>query len=621
MIIQSLVASNFRKYERLEITDIPGKGLILVSGNNESGKTSIADALSFALFGRTFLTESEHAKKLVRWGEKSTSIELRFLSKAKPYLLSRVIFKSGRVEASFTDLSTKEVLASTVEEVEQSLKKVLGYSYETFSDSYYLVQRELSTPNANSDSVKDMIGIGAYANVSKELQESNKDDESLLAKLRPKYEALYKQLEGLGIDEDWLPELVSSRDGLEKGDGEGNQLLVKLKSSAGDYRENKLDHQKAIKRKKRVNLFSDIMLAILFLGLLVWAILKFIPRQAQQLLMPNSEESFASLVTLSELWLPISVAALAILFFISMLWGWRINEKTITPLNKEARGYSDALSQSYVYIKSNTTESIAPRSLKLLAAAAGGSVVKIEPDHRVLAKVATVAEQVNTYQADAMKAEQVVNGLRKQMKDQRSVTKLHLGVLSSEIDVEMERTAEAAGYRQKLSLLDKEIRTHTRNIKVRNLSIELLYESAREFTDRFNQSITRASANILPQFTHNHYSNVKIDENLNIAVFSKEKNDFMDFDEISSGTQRQIMLALRIAMSEELAKNNDTKEQFIILDEPFAFFDEQRSIETLQSLSSVSDILTQVWVISQEFPDGVKADKIVNCTEDISLTV
>ena len=95
----------------------------------------------------------------------------------------------------------------------------------------------------------------------------------------------------------------------------------------------------------------------------------------------------------------------------------------------------------------------------------------------------------------------------------------------------------------------------------------------------------------------------------------------MDFDEISSGTQRQIMLALRIAMSEELAKNNNTKEQFIILDEPFAFFDELRSIETLRSLSSVSDILTQIWVVSQEFPDEIKADKVVNCTQETSLTV
>ncbi|HIQ06862.1 MAG TPA: hypothetical protein EYH35_00195, partial [Thiotrichaceae bacterium] len=554
MIIQSLVATNFRKYEHLEIKDIPKKGLILVSGNNESGKTSIADTLSFVLFGRTFLTDVANAHKLVRWGEKFTLIKLRFLSKSKSYLLTRLVSKTGKMEATLTDCDADKVLASDVVEVEQVLNKVLGYSYDTFSDSYYLVQRELSAPKANSDSVKDMIGIGAYADVSKELHKLNHDDNHSLKALYPEYDAVNKQLEGLGIDEAWLPELVSSRDGLEVDDGTGAQLLTELKSSSRHYKEDKASHQKATRQLKRTNLFSDIMLALLFIGLLVWVALKFFPEKMQQYLMPDAPERFLSLLALSELWLPISVGIVAVLFFISMLWGWRINDKTITSLNARSRNYSDRLSRSYTYVKSGV-DTIAPRSLKLLSDSAGSLVAQTDPNH-VLATISTFAEQVESYQVDTMKADQITNGLRKQIKERQAITKHHLGVLGSEIDLEMERTSEAAGYRQQLTAFRKKIRKYTYNIKVRDLSIELLYESAKEFTEGFNKSITKVSAKILPLFTHDHYSNVKIDENLSIAVFSKEKNDFMDFDEISSGTQRQIMLALRIAMSEELAKNN-----------------------------------------------------------------
>ena len=53
MLIESLLAENFRKYETLEINDIPVNGVITVSGANESGKTSIGEAICFALFGRT----------------------------------------------------------------------------------------------------------------------------------------------------------------------------------------------------------------------------------------------------------------------------------------------------------------------------------------------------------------------------------------------------------------------------------------------------------------------------------------------------------------------------------------------------------------------------------------
>ncbi|MCK5726924.1 MAG: AAA family ATPase [Thiotrichaceae bacterium] len=618
MIIQSLVAKNFRKYKHLEIKDIPEKGLILVSGNNESGKTSIADALSFTLFGRTFLTNENNAAKLVCWGEKSTTVELRFLSKERPYLLTRTVSKEGNVAASFTDIDKDKVLAFNPVEVEKVLKKVLGYSYDTFSDSYYLVQRELSTPNANSNSVKDMIGIGAYVEVSQDLLELNQDDEQILADVRPQFDAANQQLKALGIDDDWLPELVTSREALEVDGEEREQLLQQLTSSATHYEANKATHQKAVKRSKWINLFADVMMASLFTGLLFWVVLKFFPEFTQQLLMPNAMGQFKLLLYWSEIWLPISVAVLAILFFIASLWNGRVMDKLVIPLDAEAKLYSDTLDKSYQQLKSKMADKVTPRSLVLLNKSI---FVKNEIDHQALAKVGSITKQLSLYQASGIEAKYVANSLCQQMSGQQSVTDLHLGILGAEIDIEMERTSEAAGYRHQLTGFDAKIRECTRNIKVRTLSLELLFESAKEFTESFNRSITKVSRRILPLFTHNHYSNVKIDKNLNIMVFSQEKNDFMDFDEISSGTQRQIMLALRIAMSEELAKNNDTKEQFIILDEPFAFFDQQRSIETLRALTQVSDILTQVWVVSQEFPDEIKADKLVNCTTKSSLMV
>ena len=622
MIIKSLTAENFRKYKRLEIEHIPEQGLISISGENESGKTSIADALSFALFGRTFLTTERNARKLVGWGQKNASVILNFISKGKVYQLTRIVNTDGTVDAQLFSEQEAELLADTPDETEEALQEILGYGYETFSDSYYLVQRELSTPHPNSDSIKDMVGIRAYSKISNKMHRANEQDDDELARLRPQYEQAYKDLQNMNIDDSWLPELVDTRDNIETDQDYKHQLVSQLRHSADSYSEDKRQFIIAERKHRTFSVFSDLLLAGLVVSLGLWAFIKFMPEVAQPLLLPNSLEKFTTISAWSELWTPLLAALLAIGFLLTMMMTWRTEDKQITPLKRKSQLYSEALDEGYQHAKTDLSNHFTPRCLDLVTQANGGVLPQINTDYDELSKLHTLKDEIAEYHVDGMRAEKTVDVLRTHMKEQLRHHESNLGLISSEIEAEMERTAIASEYRQKLAEYDSGIRQHTRNIKVQNMAIELLRRSAKEFTDTFNNSITKASANILPFFTNDHYSNVKIDDDLNVAVFSKEKNDFMDFDEISSGTQRQIMLALRIAMSEELAKTNDTDKQFIILDEPFAFFDHQRTAATLEKLPHVSDIICQVWVASQEFPEGTHADKEIVCPtgEDTLIT-
>jgi exonuclease SbcC len=88
----------------------------------------------------------------------------------------------------------------------------------------------------------------------------------------------------------------------------------------------------------------------------------------------------------------------------------------------------------------------------------------------------------------------------------------------------------------------------------------------------------------------------------------------MDLDEISSGTQRQIMLAVRLALSQKLVNSVIQGPQMLFLDEPFAFFDESRTASALAVLPEVSGDFTQIWVTSQTFPAASRFDIYVECT-------
>ena len=77
----------------------------------------------------------------------------------------------------------------------------------------------------------------------------------------------------------------------------------------------------------------------------------------------------------------------------------------------------------------------------------------------------------------------------------------------------------------------------------------------------------------------------------------------MDLEEVSSGTQRQIMLALRLALSQELVNRVVKGPQFLFLDEPFAFFDEARTRSALEALPRLSAEMRQIWVVAQVLPE------------------
>jgi exonuclease SbcC len=126
----------------------------------------------------------------------------------------------------------------------------------------------------------------------------------------------------------------------------------------------------------------------------------------------------------------------------------------------------------------------------------------------------------------------------------------------------------------------------------------------------------------LPLFTEGRYEHLQIDEDLTVRAFSNEKRDFINLEEISSGTQRQIMLAVRLALSQELVNRTGIGRQFLFLDEPFAFFDQERTQSALNVLPKLSEQITQIWIAAQQFPQEPSFKFTILCDrEQQSLTL
>lgn len=193
--------------------------------------------------------------------------------------------------------------------------------------------------------------------------------------------------------------------------------------------------------------------------------------------------------------------------------------------------------------------------------------------------------------------------------------------LEAQIREEQTRRQQDRELRAQMAVFEEGIALERRRIQVRQAARHLLRVAGSELSMHFNQELHRFLTRVVPLFTENRYQELRIGADLAVEVFSRDKNDFVALEEISSGVQHQLLLAVRVALAQALVSRTGSAPQFMVLDEPFAFFDRVRQNQALASLGSLSDDLAQFWVITQEFdPEPALERSIVCALSESSLT-
>ena len=87
MIINRLLVEGFRAIGNKLDINFPERGLIGIFGHNESGKSTIFDAIEFALFGLSIRGISKEDR--ITWGKNKLKVTLEFTSGEKKYRIER----------------------------------------------------------------------------------------------------------------------------------------------------------------------------------------------------------------------------------------------------------------------------------------------------------------------------------------------------------------------------------------------------------------------------------------------------------------------------------------------------------------------------------------------------
>jgi len=608
MIIRSLRLINFKKYSNRVFDNLPEQGVIKVGGKNESGKTSVGEAVCFALFGRTFSHNEKNAKELIRWDKTEMTVVLELIDDNNiAFEITRTINDSGLSSIRIVRLSDQRTLTGTLKGSEEIIDDLLGYDYAAFIDSFCMLQHELTAPNVNSDSIKQMAGIADYGIIADDLAIERDNEKHSLDELKPRYAEKEHALKAIQLDESWLPELIDAKESLLVNQISKQQLATQLAEVNESYSDNWQQHNNASKKNTLFESLAVFFLPLMIGAWIVWGAFQFFPDMIPHWLPNNTSTDHANaFIAWVQTWMfPFAMGA--VLFYsISLFFNW-LEDGKIKVLKDQATDISAILGQGHHEATHETTGLVPTRVATLLrhekVDERGGMLILAIPPADKFNSISQLKESITTYHPEPSEVTVAIENLRDSLYHQQEEIAQCLLALNRDINTEKQRSDKAGKLRAALQKISQAKHQHRHNIIIRDYSIKMVQRVASQLIDQFNQSIIEFSANVLPHFTANAYSQLKINEDFSVEVFSDKKQSYMAYDEMSSGTQRQIMLALRIGMSEQLAKNTNNKKHFIFLDEPFAFFDQQRTVSTLKALPNVSNIMTQVWVTSQEFPE------------------
>ena len=616
MIINAVYAQNLLKFEHLELTDLPAQGLIALVGNNESGKSSLGEGICFGLYGRGFAVGQYEPTHVIRWGQTRCSVTIEFTARdGQPYRVLRFIEADGTHGARLERHDdTATMLARGPDQVTAALEQLNGYGFEEFIESFYLAQREITSPHPHSQAVRRIAGVAPLQALHAELTRETATVRKEVADLDNRLMQTQADLTGLGLDEARLGHLESAQQVLASQESLAYRRSAELNRGGKIYRDALKDYERANRRGILAKLGGLTLAGVALAALVLWALLQMAGAGELDVLADYLAADTRAWLTIA---LPI-VMSLALFGGVVSAVVLVLAERRAREAEQRAQALPDALqpveAEAELSVPSGTQQALHEAEQLLGKQRRETENVLLPP-----AWPSTVGEtrlRAAQLQLQAPEVRRMVNTCTAAYQAQLAIVAERLAGLEQAIAAERRLHQQADDYRRAVYATEDKLAQHRHRLRVRETALGILERAARYQSQHFNHAIRTRVSQTLPLFTMDRYAHLKLDEELVVQVFAAAKGDFMELEEISSGTQRQIILALRLALAQQLVEDTLRGGHFVMLDEPFAFFDPERTQAALQALPALSTELTQIWVSSQAFPSGTGFAKQIPITAD-----
>jgi exonuclease SbcC len=189
MIPLSVRMTGWMRYRDEEVADFTGGSLISICGENGAGKSSIFDAITYALYGQHRLGKM-HAEQLISQDVDRLSVEFEFEAGGQRYLVRR---SRGRKESERDQslwiadgIEWTQVPGTEKDDaLRRSLDAIVRLSYEAFTSSFMLQQGAATSfldadPQPRFAIISSLIGLKEYERLEKAAREAQKREKGRL---------------------------------------------------------------------------------------------------------------------------------------------------------------------------------------------------------------------------------------------------------------------------------------------------------------------------------------------------------------------------------------------------------------------------------------------------------
>ncbi len=577
--LDRLEVTNFKSVRGLSLA-FPKKGAILVEGRNESGKSTLFEAIYFGLYGSPLISEDNRRslESLISYGEDAASVRLSLRSGDRHLTISRAA-RRNRPSTASLEIATPTGETERVSGVRAVNARVIeelgGLDGDALLNSCFVEQKKLSKledldAKERRASLLKILNLEKISSLEEEFRPRPSDERRL-----DRAEKAVRLVEVSRRAEELETEVRARRESA------AHERELELRSRLAEARRRLAEAGRRGSALRELHALEAKRAQQELLA-------QHVPEQAQGRSFPTSGLLLSAALGLAgvgalSLGAALVGAALIVLAALAALLivARRPSPLHISPADTTSCDTDDGLDSEIAGIRARL--GIAPGA-------------DLEEEWRsAVREEGSAGREVEHIERELERPEPQGLSLDGEDSPERRLFELHAEArhLSRELGV------EATGLDAEECA--REYEAARREAEIKQRASVILAETRRRVVERVLPETERNMKLLLPVLTAGRYHDARMTEDYRISVWDVEARRYVAKNVFSGGTQDQFSLALRLAFAiASLPQELGTSPGFIFMDEPLSSFDDERAQALVELITrgELAQIFPQICVIS-----------------------